>query len=160
MKWFIFHLHSGFCITEIFCHVTRGQGVESSFFSYVTEETKVSSEAVSEYLESKRKYEEMRMEKLKKGSSREAQVSHRKCLTSVCLSPAGGAALYSPCSVLCLKHFCLFQNCSSISAISSNLQRHLLDWHCADLYFSVCSSRIISVSVSLLCEDTVSSGPF
>ncbi|GAA6090482.1 spliceosome-associated protein CWC27 homolog isoform X1 [Tachysurus ichikawai] len=73
MKWFIFHLHSGFCITEIFCHVTRGQGVESSFFSYVTEETKVSSEAVSEYLESKRKYEEMRMEKLKKGSSREAQ---------------------------------------------------------------------------------------
>ncbi|XP_058267985.1 spliceosome-associated protein CWC27 homolog isoform X1 [Hemibagrus wyckioides] len=38
-----------------------------------SEEPKASSEAVSEYLESKRKYEEMRMQKLKKGSSREAQ---------------------------------------------------------------------------------------
>lgn len=38
-------------------------------------ERKVPSEAVSEYLESKKKYEETRTQKLKKGSSREAQVS-------------------------------------------------------------------------------------
>ncbi|XP_053502141.1 spliceosome-associated protein CWC27 homolog isoform X2 [Ictalurus furcatus] len=36
-------------------------------------EKKASGEAVSEYLESKKKYEEMRTQKLKKGSSREAQ---------------------------------------------------------------------------------------
>ncbi|KAI5620108.1 peptidyl-prolyl cis-trans isomerase CWC27-like isoform X1 [Silurus asotus] len=38
-----------------------------------TEEKKVLNEAVSEYLESKKKYEEMRTQKLKKGSGREAQ---------------------------------------------------------------------------------------
>lgn len=48
---------------------------------FCSEGEKVSSEAVSEYLENKKKYEEMRTQKLKKGSSREAQVRCRRCLT-------------------------------------------------------------------------------
>lgn len=78
------------------------------FLMSFTEEPKASSEAVSEYLESKRKYEEMRMQKLKKGSSREAQVSDRKSLRSHCLCPAGGAYFILSRALLCFKTFVCF----------------------------------------------------
>lgn len=60
----------------------RETRIDFSFTLYYKGEKKASSEAVSEYLQSRKKYEEMRTQKLKKGSSREAQVRSRKCLTS------------------------------------------------------------------------------
>uniref|UniRef100_A0A8C8MMK2 Spliceosome-associated protein CWC27 homolog n=1 Tax=Oncorhynchus tshawytscha TaxID=74940 RepID=A0A8C8MMK2_ONCTS len=47
------------------------------------EEKKPGSEAVAEYLEGKKKYEDMRKQKLKKGSSREAQVTEESLLKTV-----------------------------------------------------------------------------
>lgn len=48
--------------------------ISGDVFLVPAEDKKPSNEAVAEYLEGRKKYEELRKQKLKKGSTREAQV--------------------------------------------------------------------------------------